>query len=170
MFQPIHRLAIASAAIVFVGCSKVPEAAPIPAGFHRFEAVGPFSVAIPDGVTRLPVIGVDTEVDEFVGDGLRLVFSYGLYGSVPPPQAGSINYSTGDLEIDGRSGTWVAYERSPEQVADALPHAWFGAVRERARWGAAPAEPVGLTIYLSCRTKQICDLGPKVAATVRFER
>ena len=166
MFRRIHRLAVACAAIVLFGCSKPPEAAPTPAGFHRIDAVGPFSVAIPDEVARLDVIGVDTEVDEFVGDGLRFGLSYGSYGSVPPPQAGSINYSTGDLEIDGRSGTWAAFER----MNDALPHAWIGAVTEPPRWGAAPAEPVGLTIYLSCRTKQICELGPKVAATVRFER
>ena len=69
MFQPIHRLAVASAAAVLLGCSKTPEPAPTPAGFHRIDAVGPFSVAIPDEVARLDVIGVDTEVDEFVGDG-----------------------------------------------------------------------------------------------------
>lgn len=170
MFRRIHRLAVACAAIVLFGCSKPPEAAPTPAGFHRIDAVGPFSVAIPDGLTRLPVIGVDTEVDEFVGDGLRLGLSHGSYGSVPPPQVGLIDHSTGDLEVDGRSGTWAAYERSADQVADGLPHAWIGAVRAPPRRGAAPAEPVGLTIYLSCRTKQICEIGPKVAATVRFGR
>lgn len=70
------------------------------------EAVGPFSMAIPSELSRLPVVGVDTEVDEFGGKGLRLGFSYGMYGSVPLPD-GLLNYSTGQMTIDGRRGAWL---------------------------------------------------------------
>ncbi len=131
------------------------------------EAVGPFSVAIPRDLSRLPVIGVDTDVDEFVGDGVRLGFSYGRHGSIPPPD-GLTDYSAGDMTVDGRRGMWAAYRRSGE-ISDGLPHGWVGHVATPARRGARPGEPVGLTIYLSCRTRRDCELGPRVAATVRFE-
>ena len=131
------------------------------------EAVGPFSVAIPRHLSRLPVVGVDTEVDEFVGEGVRIGFSYGMYGSVPLPD-GLLDYSTGQMTVDGRRGRWAAYTR-PGDVSDGLPHGWVGHVGTPTQRGAHRGEPVGLTIYLSCGTRQLCDLGPKVTATVRFE-
>lgn len=131
------------------------------------EAVGPFSVAIPQDLSRLPVTGIDTAVDEFVGEGLRLGFSYGMYGSLPSSH-GLQDYAAGDMTVDGRRGTWVSYTRSGE-VSDGLPYAWAGHVSTPTRLGERRGEPVGLTIYLSCGTRQICELGPQVAATVRFD-
>lgn len=161
-------LGLLTSVILLASCGSEPRPeTPDPESFRRVEAAGPFSVAIPRELSRLPVIGVDTEVDEFGGEGLRLGFSYGLYGSVPLPD-GLRDYSTGQMTVDGRRGAWAAFTR-PGDVGDDLPHGWVGHVGAPARWGERRGEPVGLTIYLSCSSRQICELGPKVAATVRFE-
>ena len=155
-------------AILLSACGSEPRPeTPDPERFRRVEAAGPFSVAIPRELSRLPVIGVDTEVDEFGGEGLRLGFSYGMYGSVPLSD-GLLDYSTGQMTVDGRRGEWAAFTR-PGDVGDGLPHGWVGHVGTPTRWGERRGEPVGLTIYLSCSSRQICELGPEVAATVRFE-
>jgi len=168
-FNP-HRTSptLLASVILLSSCgSELSPQTPDPEGFRRVEAVGPFSMAIPPELSRLPIVGVDTEVDEFVGEGLRLGFSYGMYGSVPPPD-GLLNYSTGPMTIDDRQGAWAAFTR-PGDVSDGLPHGWVGHVGTPTRWGKRRSEPVGLTIYLSCSSRQTCELGPEVAATVRFE-
>lgn len=165
-----HRTSsgLLASVILLSSCGSQPRPeTPDPESFRRVEAVGPFSVAIPRELSRLPIVGVDTEVDEFGGKGLRLGFSYGMYGSVPLPD-GLLDYSTGQMTIDGRRGTWAAFTR-PGDVSDGLPHGWVGHVGTPTRWGERRGEPVGLTIYLSCNSRQICELGPKIAATVRFE-
>lgn len=92
-------------AILLSACGSEPRPeTPDPERFRRVEAAGPFSVAIPRELSRLPVIGVDTEVDEFGGEGLRLGFSYGMYGSVPLSD-GLLDYSTGQMTVDGRRGS-----------------------------------------------------------------
>lgn len=165
-----HRISAGLVALVTIltACSWQPRVeTPDPPGFRRVEAAGPFSVAIPRELSRLPVIGVDTEVDEFVGEGLRLGFSYGMYGSVPL-QDGLLDYATGELNVDGRRGRWAAYKRG-EDAKDGRPYGWVGHVGTPAVWGARRGEPIGLTIYLSCSTRQICKLGPQIADTVQFE-
>lgn len=154
--------------ILVSSCGSEPRVeTPDPPGFRRLEAAGPFSVAIPQALSRLPVVGVDTAVDEFVGDGLRLGFSYGSYGALPL-STGLRDYATGEMTVDGRRGAWAAFTRTND-VSDGLPHGWVGHIGTPVRRGAPPGEPVGLTIYLSCRTEQICSLGPQVTGTVRFE-
>lgn len=165
-----HRssLGLLASVIVSSSCGSEPRPeTPDPESFRRVEAVGPFSVAIPRELSRLPIIGVDTEVDEFVGKEMRLGFSYGMHGSVPLPD-GLLDYTTGQMTVDGRRGTWAAFTR-PGKVSDGLPHGWIGYVATPTRWGERRGEPVGLTIYLSCSSRKTCELGPKVAAAVRFE-
>ena len=129
--------------------------------------MGPFSVAIPQDLTRLPVTGIDTAVDEVIGEGLRLAFSDGMYGSLPSSR-GLQHYAAGDMTVDGRRGIWVSYTRSGE-VSDGLPYAWAGHISTPPPLGGRRGEPVGLTNYLSCATRLICELGHQAAATVQFD-
>lgn len=161
--------ALLASAILLTACGGGPPVeVSDPEGFQRLEAAGPFSVAIPEELSRVPVIGVDTELDEFVGEGVRLGFSYGANGSLPPSQ-GLLDYTTGEIRVDGRPGKWVEYTRSHDS-GDGLLYGWVAHIGAPDERGVGRGEPTGLTIYLSCNRKQTCELGPGIAQTVRFDR
>jgi hypothetical protein len=85
--------------------AAVPPAVPDPAGWRRVQATGRYSLAVPPSLERRYRQGVDSAVDQFVGDGVQLNLDYGLYsGGSSPDQPG---LRTERLPGDGRTLRWT---------------------------------------------------------------
>jgi hypothetical protein len=134
------------------------------------QATGRYSLAVPPSLERRHRQGVDSAVDQFVGDGVDLNLDYGLYsGGFSPDQPGT---RTERLPGDGRALQWsiqpadttdpqyrftfIARLSDPEQQPSASPF--------------PPPPGAGLTIAMHCRTAELCQVGPAIARSVRFDR
>ena len=91
--------------------AAVPPALPDPAGWRRVQATGRYSLAVPSSLERRYRQGVDSAVDQFVGDGVQLNLDYGLYGGGYSPDQPGLR--TERLPGDGRTLRWTV------QAADA---------------------------------------------------
>lgn len=75
-------------------------------GWHKLDA-GPFSILAPSGWEFHQLMGVDSYVGEFVGDGVNLTFDFGRY-STELRHAKKPAYIINEKSIDGRAAKVVS--------------------------------------------------------------
>jgi hypothetical protein len=80
-------------------------------GWDKLDA-GPFSILAPPGWEFHQLIGYDSFLGEFVGDGVRLRFDYGRYSNGYLNNAKKTAHIVSKRSIDGRSAN-VAKPRMP---------------------------------------------------------
>lgn len=80
-------------------------------GWHKLDA-GPFSILAPSGWEFHQLMGYDSFLGEFVGDGVRLRFDYGRYSSGYLKNVKRPVHIVSKRSIDGHSAK-VATPRTP---------------------------------------------------------
>ena len=147
-----------------------PPALPDPPGWRRVQASGRYSLAVPPSLERRHRQGVDSAVDQFVGEGVDLNLDYGLYsGGFSQAQPGM---RTERLPGDGRALRWTI---QPAHTTDPQYRFTFTArmsdPEQQPSTSPFPSPPSpGLTISMHCRTAELCQVGPVIARSVRFDR
>jgi hypothetical protein len=132
------------------------------------QATGRYSLAVPPSLERRYRQGIDSAVDQFVGEGVQLNLDYGLYGGGFSP--GRPGLRTEPLPGDGRMLGWSI---EPFEGSD-TPFRWtftarISDPRQPPATGPFPPPPSpGLTLSMHCRTAELCEIGPAVARSVRF--
>jgi hypothetical protein len=141
-------------------------ASPAPRGWTRlvlsrgFASGHGYSVAVPPGVGRKPIEGIDSDVAALEGRGLAMFFDYGTYGGVPP--CGSRPLCVERVEtIGGRQGRTVAEQGTFEGHRGAI-RAFYAFVRED---GA-----IGLAVQAYCDDQAACDRAAAIVRSIRFAR
>jgi len=106
------------------GASPGAQATPtpdVPAGWKRIPATplgssyAPFSVAVPEHWTYQPLMGIDSFVGEFTGDGVELTFDYGWWSN-PLPSAGEPGYDVSFERISCAQAKLVVARAAPASV------------------------------------------------------
>jgi hypothetical protein len=65
---------------------------------------------------RSDMRGVDSAVDVYERPGLRVVFDYGMYSSLPQAGDGALNFQTGQLRIGGDPAEFVVYDQAAQPL------------------------------------------------------
>jgi hypothetical protein len=117
---------VLAASFLNIGCaSEQPNVSKVPADWHRLNA-GYFSVYAPPGWTFHKLQGVDSYVGEFVGDGTRLKFDYGLWSS-PLDEAHGPKYAVDEESIGGYRAKIV----SPRVPGQGVTGIYFPKITEK---------------------------------------
>jgi hypothetical protein len=158
MRRPIAPIAVLAACLA--------AASPAPRGWTRlvlsrgFGSGHGYSVAVPPGVGRKPIEGIDSDVAALEGRGLAMTFDYGPYGGLG--SCGRRPLCTEGAEaIGGRPGRTLAEQGAFEGHRGAT-RAFSAFVRE----GGA----VGLAVQAYCDDQAACDRAAAIVRTIRFGR
>jgi hypothetical protein len=145
-------------------------AMPDPVGWRRVQATGRYSLAVPPSLERRYRQGVDSAVDQFIGDGIQLNLDYGLYGGGFSPDEPGVR--TERLPGDGRALRWtVRAADAAETQFRTIFTARLSDPEQPPPTSPFPPPPgPGLTITLHCQTAELCEIGPTIARSVRFGR
>jgi hypothetical protein len=87
-----------SAGRILLGCQATVTT--LPDGWHLLDA-GDFTIYAPANWKFHKLQGIDSYVGEFVGDGVRLEFDYGLYSNSIPAEATEPTYTVTEEKIGG---------------------------------------------------------------------
>ena len=122
-----------------------------PSGWHKLDA-GPFSILAPSGWEFHQLIGVDSYVGEFVGDGVSLTFDFGRYSN--PLEEEKTTYVVINKSIGGRRGKIV----SPRTPGHGITGVYFHDA----------GDSKALTLFGHDLTSNQQDLVLKMFMTLRF--
>lgn len=168
MLLPIPLLLAACVAGSAVPPTSSPRAAESAsaADWPTVRMSGPYTVALPPGLERVPARGIDSLVDVFAGPGLWLTFDYGAMACGVSGQSGR-RVST--LVADGRP---VAIERYADRAEDGrsverLEARMHGTDLPLGR-AAGTAYRECLTIHAECAAARDCDVAEQVVPTLRL--
>lgn len=146
-------------------------------GFHpapesdwrTYDATGAFTIRIPANVTKVPVQGIDSAVDELRAPGLTMMFDYGAFNcSDPAPQAGERHVRSMSY-VDRRPVTFDRFRREGEDRPPERVRALFSGLEyER---GAQPDGrlPLCLAVEAACESDRQCDMARAMISTIRFD-
>ena len=149
------RSAFAAAALVALrlaaGCA--PADTPTPDGWTRQSmAEDAYSLALPPGLSCVPLQGIDSDVARCDGDGLRLTLDWGMHGGVP----------TGHVETETVGGREVRLRREGEGFV-------AGFVVPPIDLGDGSRTPSqALTVHVACSAEAACETARDVVRTVRI--
>jgi hypothetical protein len=139
-------------------------ASPAPRGWTRlvlsrgFASGHGYSVAVPPGVGRKPIEGIDSDVAALEGRGLAMTFDYGPYGGAP--SCGRRPLCVERVEtIGGRPGRSMA-EQGAFEGHRGTTRAFSAFVHE----GGA----IGLAVQAYCNDQAACDRAAAIVRTIRF--
>jgi hypothetical protein len=137
--------------------------APIPGDWNRIEPYADtFDIALPPGWRFVEQQGVDSQIGEFVGGGIRLSFDYGAYTNtlVEPGDAG---YLLTDERIDCKLGRIIEPLEDPARITGV----YFSEVD---REGEPPFDLViSLEVHGEDLNAAQIELVLRIVRTIRFE-
>jgi hypothetical protein len=141
-------------------------ASPAPRGWTRlvlsrgFASGHGYSVAVPPGIGRKPIEGIDSDVAALGGRGLTMLFDYGTYGGAP--SCGSRPLCVVRVETIGdRPGRTMA-EQGVFEGHRGATRAFSAFVHE----GGA----IGLAVQAYCDDQAACDRAAAIVRSIRFAR
>ena len=136
--------------LVSLGAGCAP---PTPESWTRHSmAGGAYSLALPSGVRCVPLQGIDSDVAQCEGDGLRLTFDWGTYGGVP----------TGDVETERVGGREVRFQREEDGFV-------AGFVVPPVDHGDGTVSPAdALVVHAECRAEAACETARGIVRTARL--
>lgn len=159
-----RRIALAMALAL---CAAAPGAAtPAHRGWARLTlspgfSTGPaYSLAVPPGVVRKPIEGIDSDVAALEGPGLRMFFDYGPYGGLPAC-AGRPNCTERAARIGGRPAR-IVLRQGPSDGQPQATSALFAYVR----LGGA----MSLAVQAYCADAAACARAADIVRTIAFAR
>lgn len=138
--------------------------ATIPADWQRIEPYeDTFSIALPPGWRFVERQGRDSQIGEFVGDGIRLTFDYGLYTN-PLVEPGDAGYLLSNERIHCKRARVIEPLEDPARITGV----YFAEVDKQ---GEPPFElTVGLEVHGEDLNAAQIELVLRIVRTIRFER
>jgi hypothetical protein len=154
--------------LLAAGCrtAAVPSASHAAAGWPRHilsaghDLAPGYSVAVPPDLVRNEVRGIDSEVAQFEGGGLRLDFDYGWYGGFMSCERRP-SCREWEETIDGR--TWRISSAAPDISAG-------GPYRRLLSARVQVDERVKLAVGAACADEAACERALAVVRSVRIGR
>ena len=145
-----------------VGMSQSEVAAP--EGWQRIDAKGRFSFYIPPEMKKQDVHGIDSYVEKYSSDTMRLGFDYGQYSNHLDNE-GEEDYQAEMIEIDGRNAKLVTFTiKNGEPGYSYYAGVYFSDVGATDRRFRKPE----LTGGVSCKSKADQETAKKIFSTIRF--
>jgi len=156
LFKRTHLADCASwgLAVLLVSCAARQERT------WSWYNAGDFGFALPPGMKKTSLRGIDSNVSEFKGGGIVLMFDYGFFSNSFADWPASTRFE--DVTID-RKGARIG-----------TAHASFGRPFEYStqvyfRDARGDGSGRSLTMLASCRTARDCDLAKQIFASIRFK-
>lgn len=123
-----------------------------PAGWVREDARGLFSFLRPPALAPREVVGFDSYVGEYRGEGAVLRFDYGAY-SDPLRDYGQRGYARRAVSVSGRDAVLARYRLSEDEEG----RTWFAGLHVPRVEPTASGAIRRLTLWATCRTEAACD-------------
>lgn len=157
-FFPFPKMLLAGIlSILVIGCSAPPPSPPVtpPEGWKLVKNEH-FSFAIPESFQEVEVQGVDSFVGQFLDDGIKLTFDYGMYSNDFRDWPAETKYQT--IRIGNETARIGSRETKDLPEVSVLTQAY---VKENSRHS-------NLAMGANCREKKQADLAHKIFETIRF--